>query len=514
MCKCNVQILGNNLLTKRHIPRLQRPVVAWTPRTIHTTRLIVRMMPLPTKLESSTLMTVTSPGRSSGSFLQRHSGRVVDPPRATWLQRGPVVTWAIVGLCCLVAATNGALGDRNARAAEPFRLMAEAESSQPLSLADASQWTSTGTIAAKKLVEQNADEELEPLAIPALTLQHNQVQSVAISTSVHATQFPSASQMPTASLSTSDLSPNAICLPTPSSLRESLSSDRYWLISTRHITSTACRANLINPSLHISRLNRCGRTTPSSLEEYLATFDPSRPRVIYVHGNRRSAPLAIERGLNVARELQCNRLDSTPMDFVIWSWQSDRETFAVADARIKAERTDAQGLYLAWLLHHHVAAGQPTALIGFSFGGRIVTGSLHALAGGVLGRRQLPNEPVIAANIDVGLLAPAVQSDWLTSRGYHRMATQNMNRLVLLYNQRDAILKNYWLISRIRGVRALGYTGPTRFAARYDGTVLPVRSHDCSPTVGKAHSEEEYYKRSCYAGREMASLLQTCFQVD
>ncbi|MFG0265850.1 MAG: hypothetical protein ACF8AM_11990 [Rhodopirellula sp. JB055] len=463
------------------------------PRTIHTTRLIVRMMQPPHSLAPKSLMSLFIISRSSG-FPIRHLNRRVSLRRT-------ITPWVLCAAasCCLAIQA----GIASAGHPIPFD---SAVFSQPLSLSSANDWTTTETNAAKEFAERDRAEAAEIQAGNELLADESLTSAYSVSN-----HSPSISP---ASITPGRVSSGSFLIPSPSSLQRDLASDRYWLISTRHITSTACRANLQNPRFHISRLNRCGQKTPSSLDEYIATFDPSRPRVIYVHGNRRSAPLAIQRGMEVARQLERNRCEPTPMDFVIWSWQSDRETFAITDARIKAERTDAQGLYLAWLLHRHVEAAQPTALIGFSFGGRIVTGSLHALAGGSIGRRRLSEPPVMAANLDVGLLAPAIQSDWLMPHGYHRLATQNMNRLVLLYNQRDAILKNYWLLTRIRGTRALGYTGPTRFAPRYDGSPLPVRSRDCSPTVGKAHSEEEYYKRSCYAGREMASLLSSSLQID
>ena len=58
-------------------------------------------------------------------------------------------------------------------------------------------------------------------------------------------------------------------------------------------------------------------------------------------------------------------------------------------------------------------------MIGYSFGGRVVTGSLHALAGGPLGRRVLHGSTVTGANIDVGLVAPAIEDDWLGTGQYH-----------------------------------------------------------------------------------------------
>jgi len=281
------------------------------------------------------------------------------------------------------------------------------------------------------------------------------------------------------------------------------------LISTRRITSQVCRADLTSPNLSIWRLDRCGRRTRSSLEEYVATMLPDRPRLIYVHGNQRSAEVALERGLELRHELTRNCRDRQPIDWVIWSWQSDREALLVRDARLKAARTEAQGLYLAWLLTHHAAAGQPTGLIGFSFGGRIITGALHALAGGSLSRRTLPTPPIVDAGFDVGLLAPALQTRWISPGGYHERSTQNMDEMVLLYNHRDIALKAYWLVAGRRGVSALGYTGPQCVAPRADGTPLPIRAKDCARTVGSHHSEKQYYQASCCAGKEMSSLIES-----
>lgn len=296
---------------------------------------------------------------------------------------------------------------------------------------------------------------------------------------------------------------------TPASLSGELATDRIWLVSTRRITSQACRANLQSPNLSIWRLDRCGRRTRSSLEEYTASMTPDRPRLIYVHGNQRSAEVALQRGLELRRELSQACRDWRPFDWVIWSWQSDREALLVRDARLKATRTEAQGLYLAWLLTHHATADQPTGLIGFSFGGRIVTGALHALAGGTLSGRCLPTPPVVDAGFDVGLLAPAVETRWISTGGYHERAAKNMDQMVLLYNHRDIALKAYWLVAGRRGAKALGYTGPRCVAPRADGTPLPIRAKDCAQAVGPHHRETRYYHAPCGAGREMASLIQS-----
>lgn len=334
---------------------------------------------------------------------------------------------------------------------------------------------------------------------------------------------PSIQLLPTASVllpsrlsagvaSTSDVLIDPDRMPTirkPTSLSQDVSGDRIWLVNTRYACHETCRMNLHNPNLQFNRIDRCGRVTRTDFGDYLATMDPNRPRIIYVHGNRRDSATAISQGLWVYREIARRRPVDQPFDWVIWSWPSEAESILLSDVRAKAQRTDSQSLYVAWLLSHHYDNQQPTALIGFSFGGRVVTGAMHALAGGVVGRRTLDRDPIIGANYDVGLLAPAVDNTWLGSNGHHCLATQNMNRMVLLYNHRDFMLRYFRFVSRHPDSQALGYTGPKFMAPRYDGTLLPIRVKDCASTVGNHHSEQKYYQNSSRAGAEMASLIQS-----
>lgn len=281
--------------------------------------------------------------------------------------------------------------------------------------------------------------------------------------------------------------------------------DRLWLLDVRSQPSDVCRVRLpARPT--VKRIDPCGRTANASFDEYLGCQSEGRPRVIYVHGNRMSASGAIERGLYVYRR-SAARCDG-PIDWVIWSWPSDREGILGHDVRIKADRTDGQGLLLADVLRHHAGQAGSTTLIGFSFGGRVISGALHALAGGALAGYGLPGDSVEGANFRAGMIAPAIAQDWMAPGGYHQLATRNLESIAVLYNRRDAILKRYWLIDRVRGQMALGYGGPRRFAARVDGSPLPVESRDCSPVVGLQHDERDYYEAPCSAGREISSLIR------
>lgn len=287
---------------------------------------------------------------------------------------------------------------------------------------------------------------------------------------------------------------------------DGIAKDRLWVINTRGITSNASCADLQEPMFSVFRLNECGQQSSSSIDEYLGALSSSPAVMLYAHGNRMKSSNAIRRGLTVYRRTRICRAE-TPIDWVIWSWPSEQQGILAKDARLKANRTDAQGLYMAWLLRRHADVGVPTAMVGYSFGGRIITGALHAAAGGKLAGRCLDGPAALGMQVNAGLVAPAIEDNYMQRCGYHSESTKNLNRLVLLYNRKDVVLKRYWLIDQVRGESALGYSGPKSFAARIDGSRLPVVSRDCAPTVGRQHSELDYYMKSCQAGQKMSALI-------
>lgn len=285
-------------------------------------------------------------------------------------------------------------------------------------------------------------------------------------------------------------------------------SHRLWVVSTRSLSSNACAASLDSPAFRVWQLDRCGCTTSSTLDELLESRDASIPLWIQVHGNRMESDDAIERGLFVYHKT-IPYFASQSLDYVIFSWPSEKDGLLVNDGREKADRTDAEGLYLAWLVREFSSRGGALNIVGYSFGGRVATGAMHALAGGSLGGRTLPGEHIQGANVRVGLVAPALEDSWLRPGSYHGMASLNIQRMTILYNQRDAVLKRYWLLEQVRGRMALGYTGPHGIGPRVDGSPMPVHSCDCSLSMGIYHDEKKYYTESCQAGRQMARLFQT-----
>lgn len=283
--------------------------------------------------------------------------------------------------------------------------------------------------------------------------------------------------------------------------------DRLWMISTRHLAQHVCNANLTSVDFRVSQLDRCGNRQSEQFESFLSSVTPGRTVVIHVHGNRLTEAEANARGRFIYRQIK-PRISDMPIDFVIFSWPSEQRGLLIRDGREKAGITETESLYFATLLRELVARDVPVAIVAYSFGCRVVSGGLHCLAGGAVSGRRLPTAAIVGANVSVGMVAPAVQADWLGRGNYHGLATQNINDLAILYNSRDAILKRYWLVEFDSKMPALGYAGPRQIATGIDGLPVPLVKCDCARFLGLAHNEQEYYTDGCNAGRTMAALIR------
>jgi hypothetical protein len=233
----------------------------------------------------------------------------------------------------------------------------------------------------------------------------------------------------------------------------------------------------------------------SDLESFLA-FDPSVPTVFYVHGNQMTNWDAKCQGLQLYRRLANYGCGDRPIRYVIFSWPSAKVGGLLRDVRVKALRTGPAGCQLAWLIDQMPAETQ-VSLIGFSFGARIITGSLHVLGGGDLGcgltladRANSDRAPINAV-----LIASAVHAHWLGEGQYHGLAMTQVNQMFLLNNCRDLALR-YYHLSTANGSRpqALGICGPTRISSEY---AAKIQMRDVSGTAGSQH---DLFMYLCAAG--------------
>lgn len=244
--------------------------------------------------------------------------------------------------------------------------------------------------------------------------------------------------------------------------------DEIVVVNARAV-GCACDPNVLRNGLAVEDYAVCDdvgyrRWRRADLNR-LAAADPSVPTIIFVHGNQISPADAKNEGLAVYRRIVNYGTQGPPIRFVIFSWPSAKVGGLLRDVRVKATRTDPAGCQLAWLIDQ-LPVESPITLVGFSYGARIITASLHLLAGGHLGplalvERAHPQRPPVNAV----LMSAALHAHWLGEGQYHGLALTQVNHVLLLNNCSDPAMRFYHLAFKGPGrPQALGLRGPTRVA--------------------------------------------------
>ncbi len=262
--------------------------------------------------------------------------------------------------------------------------------------------------------------------------------------------------------------------------------DELWSVSTRGLPGAGCGCVAdFQPS--VERFV-CGRGwQSSSMEEFLATDDHIRTTAIFVHGNDTDAQEAEARGRELFQEFVTCGQHAAPVRLVVWSWPSDKVLCRYRkDAQLKACRTNVEGYYLACFIDQldlstHVTLG------GYSYGARVVTGSLHLLGGGQLEGRQLTErmhperQPASAV-----LIGAAMANNWLLPGMRHERALSQVHRLTILFNPQDFVLHFYPRLWGRGGPDALGATGLVG-ARRLGADLAKVRQINMQPQLHRHH---------------------------
>ncbi len=270
--------------------------------------------------------------------------------------------------------------------------------------------------------------------------------------------------------------------------------DEIALVNIRGICG--CEPEAMRAGIRVEKYAVCDeagnrRWEPSDLENFLA-FDPAVPTVFFVHGNQMSQWEAKCAGVIVYRRVIRHGCDAPPIRYVILSWPSSKISGGLLyDIRVKAARTGPAGCQLAWLIDQ-MPAETPVSLVGFSFGARIITGSLHVLAGGSLGGSMCLTEHIHPnrSPISAIMLASALHAHWLGNGQYHGLAMTQVSRMFLINNCDDLAMKYYdYIEPGFGGPQALGLCGPTCISAE---NAHKIRMRDVSCSVGDEHDLMRY----------------------
>lgn len=278
-----------------------------------------------------------------------------------------------------------------------------------------------------------------------------------------------------------------------------------WTISSRNACWTGGE---LQPRLGYWYFDHvAGCWTPSTLEAFLASDEPGVPTCFFVHGNRVSRNEAFYVGWRAYQRLAAQASPEQPFRFVIWSWPSSRIHGQLKDARAKAYQSDAHAVYLAWLMDQ-MDPQVPVSLLGYSYGARLITGSLHILGGGRLIGRALParlHPDRLPAR--VVLMAGALDNYSLKPYARNGLALTQVERMLVMTNPADEVLRYYRLLYGLHGrTQALGYTGAAGLGL-LGSSQSKVTHWNVARYVGPDHELNRYlYSPSVIAGMASYAL--------
>jgi hypothetical protein len=240
--------------------------------------------------------------------------------------------------------------------------------------------------------------------------------------------------------------------------------------------------------------------------------------IIYAHGNWTSAENARKRGWLLYQKIAC--MADHPVRFIIYSWAADREHGFAKDLLEKRAHLAIESYYLAQVIDC-LDATEPLGLLGFSFGGAVVSGAVHWQAGGALPRVPAQDEKAkrIPRPVRLTLVAPAFDCHALGVCGKFSETLSGVERLVNLYNSTDPVLKRFKLVDRRESPVAAGFCGlisltaPLQDASTNDSGGSRLAAHpkiqqfDCRSEIGRTHAEMAYLMECRHLHQGLGNLL-------
>jgi hypothetical protein len=274
----------------------------------------------------------------------------------------------------------------------------------------------------------------------------------------------------------------------------------YWIVSTWHSPQSFDDGPLqFRPE--VKRFDEGAGIRDSGIEELTHSLIPGVPVCIVVHGSFMSSPSVYPESCDTWQWLQGGSC-GLPFQMIYFSWPSDRPLSALAsiDVAVLGKRASRNGFYLTSLINK-LPPECPLCLLGHSHGTRIISSSLHLMAGGEVEGYYHPQPRNSRRRIRAVFAASAIDHDWLNPGARYERALCVTECLLNLHNHKDPALKIYPL-RRIGSSRALGCVGFTEKDQRALGEARRrVSNWDVSEIVGMGHLWPNYVKRPSLASR-------------
>ena len=255
----------------------------------------------------------------------------------------------------------------------------------------------------------------------------------------------------------------------------------------------------------VDRYDECVGFRRSSLCELSQSLIPGVPVCIVVHGSFMDSPSVVPESCSTWQWLKAGSCGQ-PFQMIYFSWPSDRPiTLANIDVAVLGKRAGRNGFYLASLIQH-IPPECPISLIGHSHGTRVISSSLHLMAGGAVEGCGHPFARATGRRIRTVFAASAIDHDWLNPGQRYDRALCSTECLLNLRNNYDPALVIYPLRC-IGSSRALGCSGfTTKDHKRLGSLNCRVREMDVSSRIGARHLWP-YYTSESWLARSIGSYV-------
>lgn len=262
-----------------------------------------------------------------------------------------------------------------------------------------------------------------------------------------------------------------------------------WIIDTHAVCDGDCDAS----KARYLRLDDDCKWIRESEEVFLKTLAPEQTLNIVLPGYSTKMKWVVQHLWNLNHQLErqakCRGMECPLTRLVIVGWPSEIDHVPLLrDAREKAKRAELEGYWLAQLITK-LPKDYRVNLVAYSFGSRIATSAAHYLAGGQ--RCDCPSTASLdSPRLTAVLMAAAVDADWLGDCQPHGLALSRFERVLLLNNSADPVLRRFYKsLSRPERSPAIGSVGLLLPEAQF---ASKVRQWDVSNLLGRTHGLRDY----------------------
>jgi hypothetical protein len=269
----------------------------------------------------------------------------------------------------------------------------------------------------------------------------------------------------------------------------------FWIVGSHGSPQTFDEsAPVFCPS--VTRYDHCAGFRRTDMRELTESILPGVPVCIFCHGSF----VGWDDVLAESRETwkwvhhACPR---QPIQMIYFSWPSDRPAFSPIvqfDVNRLGRRAGRNGFYMASLCQQ-IPAECPICLMGHSHGTRVITSSLHLIAGGEVEGYVLAPGPFPRHRIRAVFAASAMDHNWMNPGYRYDRALCPVECVLNLQNKSDTALFVYPLRRPFSG-GALGYTGVTRKDRRQLGPYgHKIQDLNLTESIGVSHYWPNYFRR-------------------